>query len=46
MQWGGGGGHERTGLEAPQQLLVVPTQTLLLGALLLDGLLEVGVLRR
>lgn len=44
MQWGGGGGHEGAGLEAPQKLLIVPTQPLLLGALLLDGLVEVGVL--
>lgn len=44
MQWGGGRGHEGAGLEAPQQLLVVHAQPLLLGALLLDRLLQVGVL--
>lgn len=44
VQWGGRGGHEGAGLEAPQQLLVVPTQPLLLSALLLDGVVEVGVL--
>ncbi len=44
MQRGGGRGHEGAGLEAPQEFLVVPTQPLFLGGLLLDGLLEVGVL--
>lgn len=44
MQRGGGRGHEGAGLETPQKLLVVPAQPFLLGALLLDGLLEVGVL--
>lgn len=44
VQWGGGRGHEGAGLEAPQQLLVVHAQPLLLGALLLDRLLQVGVL--
>lgn len=44
MQWGGGRGHEGAGLETPQKLLVVPTQPLLLGALLLHGLMEVGIL--
>lgn len=44
MQWGGGRGHEGASLEAPQKLLVVPTQPLLLSALLLNGLMEVGIL--
>lgn len=46
MEWGGCWRHERAGLETPQQLLVVPTQALLLSALLLDGLVEVCVLFR
>lgn len=46
MQRGGGRGHEGAGLETPQKLLVVATQPLLLRALLLDGLMEVGVLLR
>lgn len=44
MEWGGRGRHERAGLEAPQQLLVVPAQALLLGALLLDGVVQICVL--
>ncbi len=44
VQRGGGRGHEGAGLETPQKLLVVPTQPLLLRVLLLDGLMEVGVL--
>lgn len=44
MQWRGGRGHEGTGLEPPQKLLVVPAQPFLLGALLLDGLVQVGIL--
>lgn len=39
VQWRWGGGHEGTGLEAPQQLLVVPAEALLLSALLLNGFL-------
>lgn len=46
MQRGGGGGNEGAGLETPEELLVVAAQPLLLGALLLHGLLEVGVLLR
>lgn len=46
MEWGGRWRHERAGLETPQQLLVVPTQALLLSALLLDRLVEVCVLLR
>lgn len=43
VQRRGSGGHQGAGLQAPQKLLVVPAQPLLLGALLLDGLVEVGV---
>lgn len=46
MQGGGAGRHQGAGLETPQQLLVVPTQPLLLSVLLLHGLVEVGVLLR
>ena len=44
MQRRRGGGHEGAGLETPQELLVVATQPLLLGALLLNGIMEVGIL--
>lgn len=44
MQRRRGRGHEGAGLETPQELLVVATQPLLLGALLLDGVVKVGVL--
>lgn len=46
VQRRGGRRHEGAGLEAPQQLLVVHAQPLLLRALLLHRLVQVGVLLR
>lgn len=40
VERGGRRGHERAGLETPQELLVVAAQPLLLGALLLHRLVE------
>lgn len=44
VQRGGARGGQRARLQAPQELLVVAGQALLLGALLLHGPLQVGVL--
>lgn len=46
VERGGRRGHERAGLETPQELLVVAAQPLLLGALLLHRLVEISVLLR
>lgn len=44
VERGRGRGHEGAGLEKPQQLLVVAAQALLLSALLLHRVVQVGVL--